>query len=384
MAQDNQNTIDYLYDAAGTKLRKVTSSDRAAGLTTDYSGPFVYEDSKPAFIRTSEGRIVPDHDTYAYEYFLRVEAKRKSRNLGNHLGNTRAVFNEQGEVLQDNSYYPFGGIMEGLNYTAGLDPENKYLYNGKEYQDDFGLDWFDYGARFYDASLARFHTLDPKSEDYYFQTPYAYAALDPIKYIDYNGEGPISGLIGMAIDYGVQVAENYLVDGQTGLEAWTDVSGKSIAISGATSFVGVGIVNKVNKVAKLYKMSKTTTALVKIGTELTTDAAASATKQLATEGNVDLKDVAIDATAGQLIDKPVSNAVKGELQTSQTAKTLHRQADRAQRVANGSRESRQVAADKATQKAESYGAGRAAATGAASSNAASTTVKQFTEDEDND
>ncbi len=176
MAQDNQNTIDYLYDAAGTMLQKIISSDRATGLTTDYSGPFVYEDSKLAFIQTSEGRIVPDHDSYAYEYFLK-----------DHLGNTRVVFNEQGEELQDNSYYPFGGIMEGLNYTAGLVPENKYLYNGKEFQDDFGLDWYDYGARMYDAQLGRWHVVDNKAEKYSSYTPYAYAINNPIIFLDPDG-----------------------------------------------------------------------------------------------------------------------------------------------------------------------------------------------------
>ncbi len=149
---------------------------------------FVYEDSKLAFIQTPVGRIVPDHDTYAYEYFLRVEKKRKSRNLGNHLGNTRVVFNEQGEVLQDNSYYPFGGIMKGLNFTAGLAPENKYLYNGKEMQDDFGLDWYDYGARFYDAQLGRWHVIDPKAKDYSSLSPYSYVANNPLKFIDPDGK----------------------------------------------------------------------------------------------------------------------------------------------------------------------------------------------------
>ncbi len=44
---------------------------------------------------------------------------------------------------------------------------HNYLYNGKELQDEqlggVNLDWYDYGARFYDPALARFHTIDPKA-----------------------------------------------------------------------------------------------------------------------------------------------------------------------------------------------------------------------------
>ena len=53
----------------------------------------------------------------------------------------------------------------------------------------------DYGARFYDPAICRFSTIDPKAEEYNFQTPYAYAANDPIKHIDQNGENPIVGAL---------------------------------------------------------------------------------------------------------------------------------------------------------------------------------------------
>jgi len=121
--------------------------------------------------------MVNEGDTYEYQYFLK-----------DHLGNTRVTFTENGNIIQEDAYYPFGMQMNGLCYESGTDFLNKNLYNGKELQDDFGLDWYDYGARFYDAALGRWHVSDPLAEKYAAWSPYNYVMNNPLIFIDPDGQ----------------------------------------------------------------------------------------------------------------------------------------------------------------------------------------------------
>jgi RHS repeat-associated protein len=122
-----------------------------------------------------EEGIIKKAANFEYDYYLK-----------DHLGSTRVVFNSTTGRKQTNEYYPFGML-----YTPRTVATSKYLYNGKEIQDDVlsgtALDWYDYGARFYDPQIGRWHSIDPASEIYTSYSPYNYALNNPVSNTDPNG-----------------------------------------------------------------------------------------------------------------------------------------------------------------------------------------------------
>ena len=102
-----------------------------------------------------------------------------------HLGNVREVVSETGEVKQVNAYYPFGTPIHALGTKES---QQRYKYNGKEFDELHGLNTYDYGARQYAPLLPLWDRVDPLAEKYYGVSPYAYCLGDPVKNVDVDGE----------------------------------------------------------------------------------------------------------------------------------------------------------------------------------------------------
>ena len=164
----DQSTITYTYAADGTKLRVEHKIGNSTTRTT-YCSNVIYEDGTAKCLLTEEGYV--SLDDREYHYYLK-----------DHQGNNRVLVNKNGGVEEINHYYPFGGVF------ASEENVQPYKYNGKELDTKKGLNWYDYGARQYDAALGIFTTVDPSSEKYYSVSPYAYCSSNPVNAIDYQGK----------------------------------------------------------------------------------------------------------------------------------------------------------------------------------------------------
>lgn len=84
------------------------------------------------------------------------------------------------------NYYPFGLSFNSYSRENALN--NQYQYNGKEQQDELSLGWLDYGQRMYMPDIGKFFTQDRFAEKYRPISLYQYAANNPMRFVDVNGD----------------------------------------------------------------------------------------------------------------------------------------------------------------------------------------------------
>jgi RHS repeat-associated protein len=115
-----------------------------------------------------------------------VPAKLSDRKIA-HSSNSSVIDYYTADLISAQDYYPFGMIMPGRTIVNGS--VYRYGFNGKENDNEVKEtgNQQDYGMRIYDPRIGKFLSVDPLTKDYPWNSSYAFAENNPIKYIDLDG-----------------------------------------------------------------------------------------------------------------------------------------------------------------------------------------------------
>jgi RHS repeat-associated protein len=98
-------------------------------------------------------------------------------------GTIRVTVDASGNVSSYNDFYPYGMTMESRTGVTSADA--RYKFTGKERDQETNYDYF--GARYYDARIARWLQVDPLAGEYPAEAPYVYCADNPLALVDATG-----------------------------------------------------------------------------------------------------------------------------------------------------------------------------------------------------
>ena len=101
----------------------------------------------------------------------------------NHLASSMYVTDAQQSVVQSFLYAPYGEIISEYNPGFNGNVLPNYAFNAKELDEETGM--YYYEARYYKPPV--FTSRDAIFEKYFWMSPYAYCANNPIKYVDPTG-----------------------------------------------------------------------------------------------------------------------------------------------------------------------------------------------------
>jgi RHS repeat-associated protein len=222
--------IEYAYDAAGNRVRKVVKENQQITTTwyaRDAQGnsiavysdkqngqPGIWWQEQYLYGGSRLGMWKPDINiaTTAGTGQWGILGK-KQYELANYLGNVLVTITDkiigvpssgngssidhyEADVVSAQDYYPFGMIQPGRSFnTSGY----RYGFSGKENDNEIKGDGnsIDFGDRVYDPRIGRWLSVDPLQQKYASYSTYNYALNSPVLVIDPVGQ-----------DVGVSITRN--------------------------------------------------------------------------------------------------------------------------------------------------------------------------------
>ncbi|MCC6487560.1 MAG: RHS repeat-associated core domain-containing protein [Candidatus Hydrogenedentes bacterium] len=168
----NSTATTYDYDGEGRRVKKTTGS------------------TNTVYVHDAFGQL-------AAEYSTQAEAGGRQYITVDHLGSTRLLTNEAGQLAKRYDYLPYGEELTGIGGRttgAGFNAAPTAFYpefTGKERDAETGLDYF--GARYFSGAQGRFTSPDPihilkqKIRDPQQWNMYSYARNNPLRFFDPTG-----------------------------------------------------------------------------------------------------------------------------------------------------------------------------------------------------
>jgi len=191
-------TTYYVYDSAGTRVRKVT--ERANGSRKNercYIGGFelyrefgahcedVALERETLHVMDGQQRVAivetltADRD----DSLLSITPLQRFQ-LSNHLGSASIELDEAASVISYEEYSPYGSTVFQSGRNASEVRQKRYRYTAKERDEENGFTY--HGARYYGPWLGRWTSPDPSGiED--GLCAYSYVSANPLRLIDPTG-----------------------------------------------------------------------------------------------------------------------------------------------------------------------------------------------------
>lgn len=213
-ATANNQLLGYSYDAAGNMLtdgingwtyvydaeNRITTAGSVT-YTYDADGRRVKKSSGTNYWYGPTGVVLSETDSSGnWTNYIFFGGQRLARNVSgdikyyitDHLHSTAVFADKSGSILDDNDFYPWGGLIPGVGQTTN---NNTIKFTGQYRDSESNLDYF--GARYYENATGRFMSPDwaakPTNVPYAeFGDPqslnlYSYVRNSPIVRVDTNG-----------------------------------------------------------------------------------------------------------------------------------------------------------------------------------------------------
>ncbi len=142
-------------------------------------------------LATYQGSELEDWYVWGNDLAGKIKKDKPYYYYKDHLGSIRAIVNEDAQIVAaydgacprmllagDAWGYP----LEGRTFNAD---SMMFKYTGKELDKESLYDYF--GARYYDARIANWGSIDPLLEKHYNFSPYNYTLRNPLRFVDPDG-----------------------------------------------------------------------------------------------------------------------------------------------------------------------------------------------------